>query len=395
MASSDAVADQAPRHSTQYFVAAAGFVALAGGATILGGDGWRMAALFLIGGLLGISLYHAAFGFTSAYRDAYLHRDVSEVMAQLVMLAVAMVIFAALLSEGELFGRRLGGALAPVGVQVALGSFVFGIGMQLGGGCGSGTLYTVGGGSVRMLATLAALCLGGFWASLHMSWWLATPHLPAISLAAEFGWGVALAMQFGLLALIWWGLRTWRGNVEQRPLWRRNFTWRHLLMGPWPLLLAALMLAALNGLIVAIAGHPWSITWGFTLWAAKLAQSVGWDPAASPFWSGQFAAKALSRGLWDDVTSVMNGGLILGALMAAGLAGRFSPGFRLPLKSLAAALIGGLMMGYGARIAFGCNIGAFFSGVASTSLHGWLWIACALPGMLIGLKLRPWFGLRN
>ncbi|MCH7942855.1 MAG: YeeE/YedE family protein [Proteobacteria bacterium] len=395
MTSPDAVVDQAPRQSTQIFVAAVGLIALAAGAFVLGADGWRMAALFLVGGLFGMSLYHAAFGFTAAYRNAYLHRDVSGVMAQLVMLAVAMVIFAALLSDGEIFGRKLGGALAPVGVQVALGSFVFGMGMQLGGACGSGTLYTVGGGSLRMLATLAAFCLGGFWASLDMPWWLATPRMPAVSLAAEFGWGMALALQLGLLALIWWGLRRWRSDAPQRPLWRRDFTWRQVLVGPWPLLLAAFMLAALNGLTVVIAGHPWSITWGFTLWGAKLAQSMGWDPATSPFWNGDFASQALSWSLWRDVTSVMNGGIILGALLAAGLAGRFAPGFRLPLKSLAAALIGGLMMGYGARIAFGCNIGAFFSGVASTSLHGWLWIACALPGTWIGLHLRPWFGLKN
>ena len=395
MTSPDAVVDQAPRQSTQIFVAAVGLIALAAGAFVLGADGWRMAALFLVGGLFGMSLYHAAFGFTAAYRNAYLHRDVSGVMAQLVMLAVAMVIFAALLSDGEIFGRKLGGALAPVGVQVALGSFVFGMGMQLGGACGSGTLYTVGGGSLRMLATLAAFCLGGFWASLDMPWWLATPRMPAVSLAAEFGWGMALALQLGLLALIWWGLRRWRSDAPQRPLWRRDFTWRQVLVGPWPLLLAAFMLAALNGLTVVIAGHPWSITWGFTLWGAKLAQSMGWDPATSPFWNGDFASQALSWSLWRDVTSVMNGGIILGALLAAGLAGRFAPGFRLPLKSLAAALIGGWMMGYGARIAFGCNIGAFFSGVASTSLHGWLWIACALPGTWIGLHLRPWFGLKN
>ena len=395
MTSPDAVVDQAPRQSTQIFVAAVGLIALAAGAFVLGADGWRMAALFLVGGLFGMSPYHAAFGFTAAYRNAFLHRDVSGVMAQLVMLAVAMVIFAALLSDGEIFGRKLGGALAPVGVQVALGSFVFGMGMQLGGACGSGTLYTVGGGSLRMLATLAAFCLGGFWASLDMPWWLATPRMPAVSLAAEFGWGMALALQLGLLALIWWGLRRWRSDAPQRPLWRRDFTWRQVLVGPWPLLLAAFMLAALNGLTVVIAGHPWSITWGFTLWGAKLAQSMGWDPATSPFWNGDFASQALSWSLWRDVTSVMNGGIILGALLAAGLAGRFAPGFRLPLKSLAAALIGGLMMGYGARIAFGCNIGAFFSGVASTSLHGWLWIACALPGTWIGLRLRPWFGLQN
>ncbi|MBI3706150.1 MAG: YeeE/YedE family protein, partial [Proteobacteria bacterium] len=58
-----------------------------------------------------------------------------------------------------------------------------------------------------------------------------------------------------------------------------------------------------------------------------------------------------------------------------------------------AAALGGVAMGYGARIAFGCNVGAFFSGVASTSLHGWLWILCALPGNWVGLRLRPIFRL--
>ncbi len=79
--------------------------------------------------------------------------------------------------------------------------------------------------------------------------------------------------------------------------------------------------------------------------------------------------------------------------LAAGLAGRFAPTRRIALRGALAALIGGLAMGYGARLAFGCNIGAFFSGVASTSLHGWLWIVCALAGTWIGVRLRPLFGL--
>ncbi|HSM19274.1 MAG TPA: YeeE/YedE thiosulfate transporter family protein, partial [Hyphomicrobiales bacterium] len=49
----------------------------------------------------------------------------------------------------------------------------------------------------------------------------------------------------------------------------------------------------------------------------------------------------------------------------------------------------------GARISFGCNIGAFFSGAASTSLHGWLWIVFALAGTWLGVRLRRAFGLRN
>jgi uncharacterized membrane protein YedE/YeeE len=91
----------------------------------------------------------------------------------------------------------------------------------------------------------------------------------------------------------------------------------------------------------------------------------------------------------------MDFGIMLGALLAAGLAGSFRPAWRIPPRSLAAAVIGGLLLGYGARLAYGCNIGAFFSGVASTSLHGWAWIAFALPGNWLGIKLRPFFGLDN
>ncbi|MGC4085064.1 MAG: YeeE/YedE thiosulfate transporter family protein [Vicinamibacterales bacterium] len=94
-----------------------------------------------------------------------------------------------------------------------------------------------------------------------------------------------------------------------------------------------------------------------------------------------------------DVTSVMDLGIMLGAFAAAALAGRFAPVWRVPARSLAAAVAGGVMLGYGARIAFGCNIGAYFSGVASTSLHGWVWLASAFTGNILGTKLRPWFGL--
>jgi hypothetical protein len=52
-------------------------------------------------------------------------------------------------------------------------------------------------------------------------------------------------------------------------------------------------------------------------------------------------------------------------------------------------------MGYGARLAFGCNIGAFFSGIASGSLHGWVWFVFGLIGSVLGVALRPRFGMSN
>lgn len=93
-----------------------------------------------------------------------------------------------------------------------------------------------------------------------------------------------------------------------------------------------------------------------------------------------FQQRALENGIFADNTSLMNIAIILGALAAAVPAGKFRPVARIPLRALLAAVIGGLLMGYGARLAFGCNIGALFSGIASTSLHGWLWIVAALAG---------------
>jgi len=378
--------------TVQYRVVAAGVVLLGAMSFMIAPEGWRLPALFAIGTAMGFVLYHAAFGFTAAYRRMFVARDVSGVQAQLLMLAVASVLFAPALAEGTVFGNPVSGAIAPVGAQVAAGAFLFGLGMQLGGGCGSGTLFSVGGGSVRMVVTLAAFVAGSFWASLDMQWWGSTPRLPGIALSDTIGWSAALVLQLTVFLIISLALRRWgrpATPIELRPTLHRFLT------GGWPVLWGAVALAALNWISMIVAGYPWSITWAFTLAGAKLARLVGWDPTGVWFCTGGFTQKALNSGILADDTMVMNIGIMLGALIAAGLAGRYAPRLRIPLRSLAAAIIGGLLMGYGARIAFGCNIGAFFSGIASTSLHGWLWIAAALPGTWIGIKLRPFFAMAN
>jgi hypothetical protein len=144
----------------------------------------------------------------------------------------------------------------------------------------------------------------------------------------------------------------------------------------------------LNFLTLLVAGHPWTITWGFTLWGAKLLAAAGYDLSDVPFWTGRFQQHALAGPVLADTTSVMDIGLIVGACLGAGLAGRFAPSHRVPPKRLIASILGGLLLGYGARIAFGCNIGALVSGIASTSVHGWLWAAAALAGTPFGLRLR-------
>ncbi len=358
-------------------------------------DGIRPALLFLVALGIGVSLYHASFGFTSAYRRAYLEKDISGVSAQIVMLVLAMGLFAPILANGQAFGQGVVGAIAPVSVSMAFGAFIFGIGMQIGGGCASGTLYTAGGGNRKMILVLIFFSLGTFWGSLDLPWWSSLPGIGAVSLSRQFGWPGAIALQLGLLAAIYAVLRR-LGGRNKRPLWpplrqENGFSPRHLLRGPWPLLLAAVLLALFNLATLLLAGHPWTITWGFSLWTAKAAAILGWDPSTSLFWSGGFQQAALARPILADTTAMMDIAIILGATIAAALAGKAGPKSPLPPRTLAAVAIGGLAMGYGARLAYGCNIGAFFSGVASTSLHGWVWIFMAVPGNIIGIRLRPLF----
>jgi len=361
----------------------------------LGIDDWRPVALWFTGLVLGVALYHASFGFASGYRRMLVARDMRGVQAQLLLLALTTTLFAPLLASGSALGHEVSGAWAPVSVSVAAGAFLFGIGMQIAGGCGSGTLYTAGGGSLRMVLVLLAACAGSFWASLHMLWWQALLAHEAIVLADELGWRNALALQLVVMALLALLLRRLGRPVAEAAA-PAAASWPGIVLsGPWPVLAAAVVLALGNLFTLLAAGHPWSITWGFTLWGAKAAQWLGWQASSSGFWQGDFQSGALAAGVLDDTTSLMDLAIMLGALCAASLAGRFAPQRHFPWRSLLAALLGGLLLGYGARIAYGCNIGALVSGVASGSLHGWLWIAAALPGSWVGIRLRRRFGLAD
>lgn len=358
----------------------------------------RQSALYVVGALLGVTLYHAAFGFTSAWRVFIADGRGEGLRAQMVMLAVGVALFFPVLAAGSLFGAPVKGLVAPAGTSVVVGAFIFGIGMQLGGGCASGTLYTVGGGSTRMIVTLLAFIGGSLIGTAHMPFWTSLPQLAPISLVMSLGVAPALALNWLVFALI----VAVTIVVEKRRHGKLvaahvqpaqpNHTarWLH---GPWPLVAGGIALVLLNFATLALAGRPWGVTSAFALWGAKAATLAGVDVASWTYWAVPANAATLTAPVIEDVTSVMDIGIVFGAMIAAALAGRYAPVWRVPLRSLAAAVVGGLLLGYGARLAYGCNIGAYFSGIISGSLHGWLWLVAAFIGNVFGTRLRPMFGL--
>jgi uncharacterized protein len=372
--------------------------AMLGAGAIALGDAysWRQGALLLTGGALGLVLYHALFGFTSAWRVFIADGRGAGLRAQMLMLAVAAVLFFPVLAHGTLFGQPVHGEYGAVGVSVVVGAFMFGLGMQLGGGCASGTLYTAGGGNSRMLVTLAFFIIGSALGAWNLPWWSATPNLGPISLISAWGWAPALAVSlagFAAIAALTVAIERRRHGALRYGVVTDRHGWTRFLHGPWPLLAGAVALALGNFATLYLAGRPWGITSAFALWGSKIFAASGIDVASWGYWHSPERVRALNDSVFADITSVMDFGIMLGALLASGLAGKFHPGWKVPPRSLVAAVIGGLLLGYGARLAYGCNIGAYFSGIASSSLHGWLWLVAAFAGSVLGTSMRPWFGL--
>ncbi len=88
-------------------------------------------------------------------------------------------------------------------------------------------------------------------------------------------------------------------------------------------------------------------------------------------------------------TSVLNLGIIGGAFAAALLARQFRVRGAPPWELLK-GVVGGCLMGAGASLSFGCNIGGFFSATSALSLAGPAMMLGLMLGAIVGLKLLLW-----
>jgi hypothetical protein len=141
---------------------------------------------------------------------------------------------------------------------------------------------------------------------------------------------------------------------------------------PWPVWGAAILMAMVNVFLFAF-DRPWTASDGMRNWGDWALRGAGLlhrpDLIAPWLYSG----------------SLLNLGVLIGGLIAALLSREFA--LRVPPRGeLAKGAVGGLLMGLGAVLAFGCNIGGFFSATSALSLSG--------LGMMLGLGLGAFLAIR-
>lgn len=374
-------------------------VAVALGALVHAASGSVPTILFVLGVALGAVLFHSRFGFTSAWRQLVAVRQGRSLRAHMLMLAVACTLFAPIISQQITYqGVKATPSLTPLGWGLFIGAAMFGVGMQIGGSCASGTLFAVGSGQTAIVLTLVGFIVGSVVGAIQLPWWSGLPAHAPVNLAVTFGgyagaWLVSLAAMGVIVALTFVIGRGRRVPPLDQPPAARGLA--RAVRGSWPLWVGAIGLAVLNALTLWASGSPWGITFAFALWGSKILHVFGVDVLSWHFWQDPANLAKYHAGVLGEKTSVMDLGIILGALVASAAAGAWVLHRRVPLRLAVGAVLGGMLMGYGARIASGCNIGAYFSGIASFSLSGWLWGVMAILGTFGGLALRPLFGLRN
>lgn len=379
---------------------------LAGVLAVTLATGLRQGLLALLGIGFGAVLQGARFGFTTGWRDFIERRDPQGLWAQMLLMVLAAAFTLPLIAGS---GGELVGAVAPLTISLVLGAFLFGAAMQLADGCGSGTLYKAGAGSPLSFVVLPTFAFGSFLGASHQPAWIEVGGLPAVDLLA-YGWPTALTLTVAGCGLVAWlagraARKAHSGEALERatPASPRGVARQLVRAGTanfvaaatppqstrwarrwW---LGALLLAVLYLLHMLVAGQPWGIVYGMGVWGAKVVSALGWDLAGDAFWGVAPHAQRLAEPVLADVTSVTNIGLLYGAIAASRWNGPAD--FSLPsTKRLIAAAIAGLVMGYSARMAFGCNVGAYLGGIASASVHGWVWFALAFAGSIVGVRIR-------
>ena len=169
-------------------------------------------------------------------------------------------------------------------------------------------------------------------------------------------------------------------DIQQSPFYKP------LLKQPMTYVAGITMLAVLNLGLTMVTGKPWGVTTAFTYWGAWILQALGGQPEQWLYFQ-EVKSGFVNASFWKHTSSITNVGIIVGALVATLLANQFRIKKIKSRKQWTAAILGGLAMGIGARIASGCNIGAFFSALPAMAVSGWIYLVFMFLGAWVGGKL--------
>ncbi len=320
----------------------------------------------IVGVLFGFVLQRGRFCMNSAFRDIILLKEFKLAKAVVIALITLMIGFAIFALVGVI-------DLAPKPLKIwgaVVGGLVFGIGMVLAAGCASGTTYRVGEGMIGSLVAGFGLTLGALMTAFGVLsdakvFLQQTVIGTQLTLFGEFGaftpiFMLILGIVGAVLTFYFWGLPALKKRTEGEPLIKFDNAVESIFKKAYPWWVTGIVIGIIGTVAYIVANGVLGITGGWmdlSLWLTT---------ADAVAWAGFIIV-----------------GIILGSFLGAIISGEFK--IRVPKDGLTLLkqLIGGILMGFGAVTAMGCNITNILGGVPQLSLHSIITGACIMFGSWI------------
>lgn len=384
---------------------------------------YKLALHLIIGLTIGYVMQRSRFGFAGGIRKLYLTGDGTLTKALMFLFSITLIVTAAIhygayVNGAEVF-YKVAGTNAPVipgsdyvepaNLATILGGILFGIGMMFGGGCASGTLTDAGEGQGRGLIVLFFFCTGALWGAHDMPWWKESIFFKIhkqLYLPDVFGYMGTIAISLLGFLIIYiiaskYQAKRRRENtlvLEKYEKWEEEMpeskeykffskeTYHKFFVKRWSFYTGAVCIMLMFVTILVTTGTSWGVTAVFADWAAWFYQGLGIIDVSNWPW---FASRmdGIRGGFFNDPGSMRNAGILIGALLCPLLAGHYKFNRHFKLRDVLYYALGGLLMGYGARIALGCNVGALYSGICNMSLSGWVFLPSLTLGGILGVRL--------
>ena len=366
-----------------------------------------LAPLWLLAVTAGFTLQRSRFCFASAFRDLFLFGSSRMMKGIIVGLAIATIGFAInmfrMVPFPE-FGVLPGQAnILPAGLSTVVGGLLFGFGMVLSGGCVSGSLYRMAEGYVASWVSMIGILIGLGFLSQTWNWWWeisisseALLWIPA-KLDLGYGGGVVLTLS-GLLTafllFLWWESRSGLSipglpgikEPDETLGQKLSVVWRAVFVRGWPAVVGGAVLGVI-GVLMYMVHMPWGVTGELARLSNAIMSTLNFAAPEALGLSDLGGCSGLSdeTGLFTH-TFAVTAGVLPGSLIGALFAGEFKLRFPREAKRYVQALGGGVIMGYGAGLAIGCTVGAFFSSIPSLSISGWLFALALSGGAFLGVQ---------
>ena len=173
----------------------------------------KLGIFWFTGMIFGFVLQKSRFCFTASMRDPSLTGSTTVTRAVLIAFALTSIGFWAIKYGAFQQGLPIPGQsyVVPVSLATVIGSFIFGIGMVIAGGCASGTLMRVGEGFTMQILSLVFFIIGSLWGAHDFGWWKLNviSNGKAVFMPDVFGWAGALVIQMLIIACLFVAAHKW------------------------------------------------------------------------------------------------------------------------------------------------------------------------------------------